>query len=184
MSIIMLNLIFAIILLIINPLYLYSFEVAFIGTLCVIYSSYKAILKKVNLMASLGDSKYLLDTINSIDSCNLGDSTNKNTSKAPSNHADSTDFTIKYSTTTNLSTEVSKNLDDTKSSDSLPKMQRFLLGSRISFSLFRILSYGFIALGVVALINNKIFFVIPFLLGVLLSSLISGFYVAKKLKTY
>ncbi|MGX2983275.1 hypothetical protein [Helicobacter sp. 23-1045] len=65
--------------------------------------------------------------------------------------------------------------------ESLPKKERFFIGAKISFGLFRLLSYAFLGISVIALINNGAFFAIPFLLGIALSTLTSAIYAVRKL---
>lgn len=70
----------------------------------------------------------------------------------------------------NAMVEVSK--IDLKNDEELDisKKERFFIGSRISFGFFRIFSYIILGLCVVGLVNNQLFFIIPFILGTFVSS--------------
>ena len=70
----------------------------------------------------------------------------------------------------NAMVEVSKiDLKNDKELD-ISKKERFFIGSRISFGFFRIFSYIILGLCVVGLVNNQLFFIIPFILGTFVSS--------------
>ncbi len=138
------NIIFAIVFCVINVDYIYSFEVAFIGTIAAIYSSYKSISRKINI--AIKDSHTNIP-VESNNQSNIIDSSLESNDK-------------------------SNNTQD--SNDNLSKKERFFIGARISFGIFRLISYAFIAIGCIALINNKVFFIIPFFLGVLVASISSA----------
>ncbi len=53
----------------------------------------------------------------------------------------------------------------------ISKKEKFFIGARISFGIFRIISYIILCFCVVALINNQLFFIIPFIVGTLASSI-------------
>ncbi len=170
-----------------------SFEVAFVGALLVLYSSYKAVAKKINDYSAImwasaanlakdsgksGESSVDSNANLQKDSGDLGelscdshkdsaDSVDSNVD-SPKDSADSSD----------LSADSPKD-----SSDNLPKKERFFIGFKVSFGLLRLLSYAFIALSIIALINNNAFVLIPFLLGILTSTLSSAFYAMKKAKS-
>lgn len=149
MLIVAVNVAFAIIFALINARYVISFEVAFIGAGLVFYSSYRAIMQKINIFANSAESN--LDSANK---SNIAESTQNNALDS-ANIAES-------------------------ASENLPKKERFFLGAKISFGLLRILSYALLGISVIALINNGVFFLIPFLAGIALSTLTSALYAARK----
>ncbi|RAX54620.1 hypothetical protein CCY99_02330 [Helicobacter sp. 16-1353] len=122
------NIIGVVILVFFDIHYLYSFEVAFLGSMAVVYSSYKSMLKKVQSFVDINQK---------------------------TQQEESDDFNI-------------------------PKKHRFFIGFRLSFGIFRLLAYAFIAIGIISLINNKLFFIIPFLFGVLLCSFAMAFAMSRK----
>lgn len=165
MIILMANLIVGVALALMDLRFVISFEVAFVGALLVFYSSYKAMAKKISdYGAIMGVNTGDLSCDSSADSLkdSIDSSVDSNNSNAdsPKNSADSSD-----------------------SSDNLPKKERFFIGFKVSFGLLRLLSYAFIALSIIALINNHAFVLIPFLLGILISTLSTAFYAMKKAKS-
>ena len=81
----------------------------------------------------------------------------------------------------NMMAKLSK--DDLNDEDiSISKKERFFIGTRISFGLFRILSYIFLGFCIVGLINNKLFFIIPFIIGTAISSIAMAFWLQKAKK--
>ena len=115
------NILVALLLAIFDMRFLYSFEISFICSVLIFFSSFKSMQKKVHIMAE--DSK------------------------------------------------------------DISKKERFFIGTRISFGIFRILSYVFLGFCVVGLINNQLFFIIPFILGTATSSLAMAFWLRGKLST-
>lgn len=165
MIILVANLIVAVALALMDLRFVISFEVAFVGALLVFYSSYKAVAKKISdYSAIMGVNTGDLSCDSSADSLkdSIDSSVDSNNSNAdsPKDSADSSD-----------------------SSDTLPKKERFFIGFKVSFGLLRLLSYAFIALSIIALINNHAFVLIPFLLGILTSTLSTAFYAIKKAKS-
>ncbi|RDU65232.1 hypothetical protein [Helicobacter sp. MIT 14-3879] len=146
MSILLINFVSIIVITIININFLASFEVAFIGTLLIIYSSYKTLMKKLDFMANLESIKPIQTVSNNI-----------------------TDSKLR---------QLEKSVESKESN--LPKKERFVIGFKLSIGIFRILSYTLLAFGVIALINNKIFFIIPFMLGIIISSISSIIFMYKK----
>lgn len=76
-----------------------------------------------------------------------------------------------------------KSMQDTKDGKnddfSISRKDRFFIGAKLSFGLFRIISYAFIAIAIIALINNQLFFIIPFLFGILICSFAMAFAISK-----
>lgn len=70
--------------------------------------------------------------------------------------------------------------DSTDMPDNLSKKERFFIGFKISFGLLRLLSYAFLGISIIALINNDIFHILPFIAGIAISSLSSAVFVAKR----
>lgn len=173
MIILVANLIVAVALMLIYAKFVISFEVAFVGAMFVFYSSYKAMAKKISDYSAImgvntGDSTKDLGESNA----NLLKDSSESSVDSLKDSADSSD----------------SNADSLKdspkdSSDNLPKKERFFIGFKVSFGLLRLLSYAFIALSIIALINNGAFFLIPFLLGILTSTLSTAFYAMKKAKS-
>lgn len=141
MIILIANLIAICVICLINIKFCISFEVAFLGTLGVVYSSYQVMKKKLEFALQNTESRLdsAVESQNSIDS-----------------KEDST--------------------------DKIPLKEQFFMGFRLSFTMLRIFSYAFIIIGIIALVNNNIFFIIPFLLGVAYSSVTSVAYIIKKSK--
>lgn len=141
MIILIANLIAICVICLINIKFCISFEVAFLGTLGVVYSSYQVMKKKIEF--ALQNTESRLD-----------------------------------------SAAESQNSIDSKedSTDKIPLKEQFFMGFRLSFTMLRIFSYAFIIIGIIALVNNNIFFIIPFLLGVAYSSVTSVAYIIKKSK--
>ena len=170
MLILAVNTAFAVIFALINMRYVISFEVAFVGAGLVFYSSYRAIMRKVEAMSG----NLSLKMADSADDSKSADSADDFKNSAESkNSADSKNIAD------------SKIIADSKNSaestpNNLPKKERFFIGFRISFGLLRLLSYGLLGVGIIALINNGAFFLIPFLAGIALSTLTSALYVARK----
>ena len=158
MLILAVNTAFAVIFALINMRYVISFEVAFVGAGLVFYSSYRAIMRKVEAMSG----NLSLKMADSADDSKSADSVN--------------DF--KNSAESKISAESKNTAESTP--NNLPKKERFFIGFRISFGLLRLLSYGLLGVGIIALINNGAFFLIPFLAGIALSTLTSALYVARK----
>ena len=71
--------------------------------------------------------------------------------------------------------------DSADKPENLSKKERFFIGFKISFGLLRLLSYAFLGIGIIALINNGAFHILPFLAGIAISSLSSAIFVAKRL---
>lgn len=132
MIIVGVNLIAVVALALVNVDFVISFEVAFVGAWLIFFSSYRAIMQRIN------DNKSSLQEIDSHKS----------------------------------------NLDS--NSENLSKKERFFIGFRISFGLLRLLSYAFLGISIVALINNGAFFLLPFLGGIALSTLTSAIYAIKR----
>lgn len=149
MIILIANLIAICIICLINIKFCISFEVAFLGTLGVVYSSYQVMKKKLEFA--------LQNTQSSLDS--------KGESSDDANNI--------------LDSKVESKEDST---DKIPLKEQFFMGFRLSFTMLRIFSYAFIIIGIIALVNNNIFFIIPFLLGVAYSSVTSVVYIIKKSK--
>lgn len=175
MIILVVNLIIAVALALMDLRFVISFEVAFVGAMFVFYSSYKAMAKKISdYSAIMGTdstkdlSEFSVDS--SKDSIDSADSSESSvvSPKDSANSSDSNADSLK---------------DSIDSSDNLPKKERFFIGFKVSFGLLRLLSYAFIALSIIALINNGAFFIIPFLLGILTSTLSTAFYAMKKAKS-
>lgn len=154
MIILVANLIVAVALALMDLRFVISFEVAFVGALLVFYSSYKAMAKKIS------DYGAIMGVDSSGDLANDSGESGESSADSPKDSADSSD-----------------------SSDNLPKKERFFIGFKVSFGLLRLLSYAFIALSIIALINNHAFVLIPFLLGILTSTLSTAFYAIKKAKS-
>lgn len=172
MIILVVNLIVAVALMLINLRFVVSFEVAFVGAMFVFYSSYKAMAKKISDYSAImgvnaGDSTKDLGESNANLLKDLGESS-VDSPKDSANLSDSNADSPK---------------DSIDSSDNLPKKERFFIGFKVSFGLLRLLSYAFIALSIIALINNGAFFLIPFLLGILTSTLSTAFYAMRKAKS-
>lgn len=123
MIIVGVNLIAVVALALVNVDFVISFEVAFVGAWLIFFSSYRAIMQRIN------DNKSSLQEIDSHKS----------------------------------------NLDS--NSENLSKKERFFIGFRISFGLLRLLSYAFLGISIVALINNGAFFLLPFLAGIATATL-------------
>lgn len=132
MIIVCVNLIAVVALALVNVDFVISFEVAFVGAWLIFFSSYRAIMQRIN------DNKSSLQEIDSHKS----------------------------------------NLDSNP--ENLSKKERFFIGFRISFGLLRLLSYAFLGISIVALINNGAFFLLPFLAGIALSTLTSAIYAIKR----
>ena len=159
MLILAVNTAFAVIFALINMRYVISFEVAFVGAGLVFYSSYRAIMRKVEAMSG----NLSLKMADSADDF-------KNSAESADDFKNSAESKI---------TAESKNTAES-TPNNLPKKERFFIGFRISFGLLRLLSYGLLGVGIIALINNGAFFLIPFLAGIALSTLTSALYVARK----
>lgn len=145
------NIVGAIILALFDLSYLYSFEMAFFGSMAVVYSSYKSMLKKVQAISNIAKQ----------DDNSLAHSKDS----SPNSNAKS-----------DIKSLDSKEIND---DSNISKKDRLFVGFRISFGIFRLCSYAFITIGVVALINNKLFFIIPFLLGVCICSFAMAFAISK-----
>ena len=76
-------------------------------------------------------------------------------------------------------TELFKNNLNDDEDVSMSKKEKFFIGIRISFGIFRILSYVFLGFCIVGLINNKLFFIIPFIVGTATSSIAMAFWLLK-----
>lgn len=70
--------------------------------------------------------------------------------------------------------------DSADKPENLSKKERFFIGFKISFGLLRLLSYAFLGIGIIALINNGAFHILPFIAGIAISSLSSAIFVAKR----
>ncbi len=176
MIILVANLIVAVALALMDLRFAISFEVAFVGAMFVFYSSYKAMAKKISDYSAImgvnaGDSLKDLGESNANLLKDSSESSVDSSANARKNSIDSAD-------SSNSNTDSPKD-----SSDNLPKKERFFIGFKVSFGLLRLLSYAFIALSIIALINNGAFFLIPFLLGILTSTLSTAFYAIRKAKS-
>ena len=166
MIILLVNLIIAVALALVDLRFVISFEVAFVGAIFVFYSSYKAMAKKISdYSVIMGINAEDLAK----DSADLGESCVDSSVNQPKDLSESSGDSAKDS--------------PKDSSDNLPKKERFFIGFKVSFGLLRLLSYAFIALSIIALINNSAFFLIPYLLGILSSTLSSAFYAIRKTKS-
>lgn len=159
MIILVANLIVVVALALIDLRFVISFEVAFVGAMLVFYSSYKAMAKKIS------DYSVIMGADSTKDLSESGVDSPKDSANSSDSNADSLKDSPK------------------DSSDNLPKKERFFIGFKVSFGLLRLLSYAFIALSIITLINNGAFFIIPFLLGILTSTLSTAFYAMKKAKS-
>lgn len=190
MIILFVNAICAVLIAFIGIRFLASFEVAFIGTSLVIYSSYRAIAKKINAIKSVESSKKNADSSKMAESVDFVESSD---SVCFSKMADSSKC-VESSDSMESSGESPKwhkqNLQDDSSGDSsdsknktsqdssdvssdfrVPIKERFLLGMGLSLGILRLLSYAFIFIGGIVLVDNQLFFIIPFFGGIALSSL-------------
>ncbi len=176
MIILVANLAVAVALTLIDIKFVISFEVAFVGALLVFYSSYKAVAKKI--------SDY--NAIMGVDSANLAKDLGESSGDSHKDSSNLIDLSADSHKDSADSCESSDDLQDLqdspKATDNLPKKERFFIGFKVSFGLLRLLSYAFIALSIIALINNGAFVLVPFLLGILISTLSSAFYAMKKAK--
>lgn len=166
MIILVANLIVAVALALIDAKFVISFEVAFVGALLVFYSSYKAVAKKISDYGAIMGVDSSGDLAKDLGES--GESSGDSSKDSSESNADSPKDSV----------------DSSDSSDNLPKKERFFIGFKVSFGLLRLLSYAFIALSIIALINNNAFVLIPFLLGILTSTLFSAFYAIKKAKSH
>ena len=80
----------------------------------------------------------------------------------------------------NADSPVDSGTDSTYKPENLSKKERFFIGFKISFGLLRLLSYAFLGIGIIALINNGAFHILPFLAGIAISRLSSAIFVAKR----
>ena len=216
MIILLLNIICAVVVAIINVQFLISFEVAFIGSALVVFSSYKAITNKINL-ASVESSEETLrqnaesfkdsnDSTKSSDKADCHDSATQNlamTTKSnaiksiiscnddsmaiPQQNAESRkdkNGTISHNNTDSCKDERSidchESQGDSADSMAIPRKERIFLGFKLSFGILRLVSYAFVAVSVVVLINHKLFFIAPFFGGIALSSVTLALYASKK----
>lgn len=179
MIILVANLIVAVALALMDLRFVISFEVAFVGALLVFYSSYKAVAKKIS------DYGAIMGVDSSGDSAKSNVDSSANRRKDLGNFGESSGDSHKDSSkSSDSSADSPKNsADSSDSNDNLPKKERFFIGFKVSFGLLRLLSYAFIALSIIALINNGAFFIIPFLLGILTSTLSTAFYATRKAKS-
>ena len=176
MIILVANLIVAVALALMDLRFVISFEVAFVGALLVFYSSYKAVAKKIS------DYGAIMGVDSSGDSGESNVDSSANRRKDLGNLGESSGDSHKDSSESSDSSADSPkdSADSSDSNDNLPKKERFFIGFKVSFGLLRLLSYAFIALSIIALINNHAFVLIPFLLGILISTLSTAFYAIKK----
>lgn len=200
MIIVLINIICAAVIAMIDVKFLISFEVAFIGSAFVVYSSYKAIIKKINLISveSQSDSAKSSDKVDCYDSSTQNLTMMANSSDFK-NILDSHDLqgdsrndeqkTTLYNNATSRNDDVSADSTNADSSDDLslnpqqiPRKERIFLGFRLSVGILRLLSYAFIVISVIALVNNNLFFAIPFLSGVAISSVAMALYAMIKIK--
>ena len=169
MIILLVNLIIAVALALVDLRFVISFEVAFVGAIFVFYSSYKAVAKKISdygVIMGVNAEDSAKDSANFGESCvDSGANRQKDSADSGESSGDSAKDSPK------------------DSSDNLPKKERFFIGFKVSFGLLRLLSYAFIALSIIALINNGAFFLIPYLLGILSSTLSTAFYAMRKTKS-
>ena len=193
MIILVANLIVAVALALMDLRFVISFEVAFVGALLVFYSSYKAVAKKISDYGAImgvdssgdsGESNVDSSANRRKDLGNLGESSgdsHKDSSESSDSSADSPKDSADSSDSSDSNADSPKDsADSSDSNDNLPKKERFFIGFKVSFGLLRLLSYAFIALSIIALINNHAFVLIPFLLGILISTLSTAFYAIKK----
>ena len=80
----------------------------------------------------------------------------------------------------NTDSPVDSSADSADKPENLSKKERFFIGFKISFGLLRLLSYAFLGISIVALINNGAFHILPFVAGIATSSLSSAIFVAKR----
>lgn len=183
MIILVANLIVAVALALMDLRFVISFEVAFVGAMFVFYSSYKAMAKKISDYSAImgvnaGDSTKDLGE-SSVDSIkDSADSSESSVDSSANARKDSIDSANSNDSSTDSPKDSPKD-----SNDNLPKKERFFIGFKVSFGLLRLLSYAFIALSIIALINNGAFSLIPFLLGILTSTLSTAFYAMRKAKS-
>lgn len=186
MIILVANLIVAVALAIMDLRFVINFEVAFVGALLVFYSSYKAMAKKISdygAIMGVDSSGDLAKDLGESGESNVDSSANRR--KDLGNLGESSGDSHKDSSESSDSSADSPkdSVDSSDSNDTLPKKERFFIGFKVSFGLLRLLSYAFIALSIIALINNHAFVLIPFLLGILTSTLSTAFYAIKKAKS-
>lgn len=174
MIILLLNIICAVVIAIINMKFLVSFEVAFIGAALVICSSYKAIMDKIKI-ASVESSE---DTSRQNAESRAESQIDSNDSK-DSSEGDSTNC---HSSKGLCDDEAMKDSGDSAEFVQIPRKERIFLGFKLSFGILRLLSYAFVAVSVVVLINHKLFFAIPFLCGVSIGSITTALYAIKSEK--
>lgn len=80
----------------------------------------------------------------------------------------------------NIDSPTDSNADSQDKPENLSKKERFFIGFKISFGLLRLLSYAFLGISIIALINNGAFHALPFVAGIAISSLSSAIFVAKR----
>lgn len=80
----------------------------------------------------------------------------------------------------NTDSPVDSSADSADKPENLSKKERFFIGFKISFGLLRLLSYAFLGIGIIALINNGAFYILPFIAGIAISSISSAIFVAKR----
>lgn len=186
MIILVANLIVAVALALMDLRFVISFEVAFVGALLVFYSSYKAMAKKISDYGAIMGVDSSGDSTKDLGESNVDSSANrrKDLGNLGESGESSGDSHKDSSESSDSSADSPKDsVDSSDSSDNLPKKERFFIGFKVSFGLLRLLSYAFIALSIIALINNHAFVLIPFLLGILTSTLSTAFYAIKKAKS-
>lgn len=156
--------------------YIYSFEVAFFGSLVVFYASYRAILRRMSALGKLSNG------------VNGGDSVDSNNANnpVPRNTTDSAKIAESKACEahTNLNNSaLSNGTDSPTPSDeiTLKTREKFALGARISLGALRIAAYALLALGIVALINHKLFFIAPFFAGVIVSAFSVAFALKRRI---
>ena len=185
MMILCANLVCVAIIALIDTRYIISFEVAFVGALLIVYSSYKSIMRKIeNANSTCSDflgsasSRSLQRTASPSHSLNSHNPKNSSTILEFASNTDSAK-SVEFGVDSHIDSASSKS-DTQETPENLSKKERFFLGAKISFGLLRLLSYAFLGLGIVVLINNGAFFLLPFLAGIALSTLISAIYAMRR----
>ncbi|MGX3011772.1 hypothetical protein ACWIUD_09500 [Helicobacter sp. 23-1044] len=208
------NLVCALIVAVLDVRFLISFEVAWVGAMMIVWSSYRSVMRKISACGDsslgIGNSsltrpsrefeKFSLDEPLVLSHSNFSAQPTKlaqdtriaedlNDSKNPSLRGSEATEAIQDSANAESNESCKQNAESNENNtkiaestpESLPKKERFFIGAKISFGLFRLLSYAFLGISVIALINNGAFFAIPFLLGIALSTLTSAIYAVRKL---
>lgn len=174
MIILLLNIVCAVVIAIVNMQFLVSFEVAFIGSALVVFSSYKAIMDKIKIASVESSEATSRQDAESRAESQIDSNDSKDSSKGDSTNCHSPKWIC--------DDEAMKDSGDSAECVQIPRKERIFLGFKLSFGILRLLSYTFIAVSVVVLINHKLFFAIPFLCGIALSSVALAIYASKNSK--